>query len=51
MEKTKDPNAQNLSLKRWAGKSKKYRKEVGLMLARARKEAKKARISELNERA
>ena len=34
--KTKDPNAQNLSLKRWAGKSKKYRKAVGLMLARAR---------------
>ena len=35
--KTKDPDAQNLSLKRWAGKSKKYRKAVGLMLATARK--------------
>lgn len=36
--KTKDTNAQNLSLKRWAGKSKKYRKAVGLMLAKARAE-------------
>jgi len=45
MEKTKDPNAQNLSLKRWAGKSKKYRKAVGLMLARARKARKDSKIA------
>jgi len=43
--KTKDPNAQSLSLKRWAGKSKKYRKAVGLMLARARKARKDSKIA------